>query len=326
MENHRNGLIILANNTKWMDGMDKFWPYRDGQEPFRMLLIAENRAFPDKDREMIEWKAQAQHKIFRDALVIRASAITQYYSHQLDLGGWGRVFLELYTMGMNILGHHFALTHLGYNKVLFLDDDIFVVRKLDKIFEEDCHVHHRDGLSPFTLAEETPRALVRDILVKDIFKLPFDTENLNKLKVQGGHRLWVKSEYLDNYTQFLNEFFNNPKLLHGWLMRNKKVKGYMVPFWLIDQHFEAMFVRWMMMQDPDFVKFDILAKIEYGRTWGKYTRRPSSWMVHYANGVNKEKFYDDFSKAAETWKDWDAVRDLPADKAVEDKLPKWGWK
>lgn len=318
-------VTILANSVKWMEGMDRFWPYHDGDEPFDVILIVEDRMFSLEDIK--GFCENATHNAFKTARVVRGSFVTDWYKNILGLNETGLKFIDSYTMGMNILSHYFTLYGLGYDKCFFMDDDIFLIRKLDGIFEENVNVHCRDPFSPFADNSRTPGGIAALELQK-IFQLEsIPISNINTLKIQGGHRLWVKNGiHKTNYLNFLCQFFNNKILYEGWSKKLNEERGYKVPYWLIDQHFEAMYIRFILELWPEMVKFDNLANLEYGRKWPKYTRRPKTWMVHYANGVHKEKLYEDFCKAAPNWKDWRAEKDSTDYQMVDDKLIKWGWK
>lgn len=235
----RYALAILANNLVYFEAMMRNMPKQNKNID---ILVVNEIGIGDKREQLkqIADECGVEVQMFSSRIVTKACAA------DLTLSEDGKKFIVSYAMGMNILFQYYAMEHLGYDKVLFLDDDVLINKDLMPIFEKHdfaffkALIGYRIGKTAYD---------------KRLVELYGDCAAIwDKNHINSGQRLYSK-RIVPKYRRMLEVFFNDEHFYAAWFLNSIGEKYYKQKSFFLDENFENCLAKKTKVLNNDMKEY-----------------------------------------------------------------------
>jgi len=226
-----------------------------------------------------------KYKLQMNARIFSSTKINSYIRSILKLTKDGNSFLDMYTMGMNINAQYFILGHPNspYEKALFLDEDVLILRDMIDVFKKEKVANLRSILNTSFYQANDDYALAWQEMAG------CDYETWKYAYINGGQRIytWTKT-FRDEYRNLLEKFYNT-KVFYESFKRWKTTGKNKSKAFFMDQSFETSFLVRNNLQNDNikqYVRYLVGSKCIEDTRKAKYLDRH---LLHYAITVDKVK-------------------------------------
>lgn len=223
----KKAICILCNNLDYLQAFVNNYNQKDED----LIIVNETR---------VGNKIEGIRRITKDnnVIILDSKEIVLQFKKTVS----DNVFVDEYTMGMNILAQWYVFRNYDYEKVLFLDDDVLINDKIDELFEFDKSLFYKFRLSAGgkVYNENGPKYKLLIKAFGDIFDLDINEENYQEVWIgnhlANGQRMYTKNDYdFQYYEQTLKKFYENEILRALWNNRTLHTSYH------LDEWFETMF-------------------------------------------------------------------------------------
>jgi hypothetical protein len=274
-----NAIVVLVNNIEFFETMLRNMPEQTDSE---LVIITETRVgdILGKIRKLLQ-----RYKI--EGRVFTSEQINKYMLKALEFTESGKIYLEQYTMGMNINVQYFLLTHpqSKYEKVLYLDDDVIINKDLSDLFKREEYASLKYLLSAGVKCENDERHIKWRKFAGCEFQAWLHGY------INSGQRLYSRSQsFLKLYKLMLERFYNSEYFYGQWSHWKETGKNKYYAFFQ-DQNFETSVTMRYGVNNDNMKKYCRLI-LSIKNPYKDLTRYVDKHLTHYACGQYKRDFLE----------------------------------
>ena len=273
-------ICILCNNVFYLQNIIDNFQYKNNKS-IDLIIINETRI-----KNLLNEFKEICKDINNIILIDGKNIIDRFKTDIIDTK-----FVDIYTMGLNILQNWYVFKYMNYDKVIVVDDDV-IINNLDNIFKYDESLFYKFRLSAGGKTYNE-NSLKYKKLIKtycDIFDLEINSNNYADLwidnHINAGERMYTKKDFnIREYEEYLKRFYANSGINYFWNIRKKPGSYY------LDEWFESFFAYKTGIIN-DILRIEKLAFIEIRNNdkinFEKYTNAKDYPIWHNATCSHKK--------------------------------------
>lgn len=274
---NNNAICLLVNNLDYIQAFIRNLP--TNIDKYDLVLINETR-IGNKIKSISKITEDVNNVIILDSQDI----VKDFKENVLD-----NIFVDVYTMGMNILAQWYLFKNYQYNKVLFLDDDVLINEKIDDLFNNDKCMFYKFALScgGKTYYDNNTKYRVLIKTFGDIYNLDINENTYREIwkanHLANGQRLYYKPDFdIDKYTNDLSKFFSSEILKSFWTSRTMHTSYH------LDEWFESLFAYTAGIINDDLKKYTYIEMSDNKKVdISKYNKINKCAIWHNATASHK---------------------------------------